>query len=290
MAKNSVNQFMMEQEEEGRYCFGFKQEKLLYQGKTDFQDIELAKTTLFGNTLKLDGFFQTSEGDEFFYHETLAHPALLAHPCPKRVLVIGGGDGGIVREVLKHQTVTKVTLAELDKGVIDFSKKYLKKIVGNAFSNSRAEILVADGKKYIEASKEKFDVILIDLTDPVGPARPLFEVPFYNTIKNHLNKNGLVATQSEPPVFKPQVVKWVNSNLRRVFTYVHPYLNYIPLYGTIWSFTMAGRDFSPALIPATTIAKRMKARGIKNLKWFTPEMYPGLFHLPPYVKKLVGQK
>lgn len=283
----SDKKFMMEYEDEGRYCFGFAQEKTLYKGKTKYQDIELCKTKLFGNTLKLDGFFQTSEGEEWFYHETLTHPALMAHPNPKRVLVIGGGDAGIAREVLQHSTVEKVTVAELDGGVIEFSKKYLKKISGGAFASKRAEFLVCDGKKYIEESKEKFDVILIDLTDPIGPARPLFEVPFYKTVKAHLNKNGIVALQSEPPIFKPKVFSWVNGNLRKAFKNVFPYLNYIPLYGTMWSFTFASADVDPRKITAQILHKRMKDRGVKNLKWYTPEIHIGLFNLPPYVQKLI---
>ncbi|MDP3245088.1 MAG: polyamine aminopropyltransferase [bacterium] len=280
--------YSLEYSPDKSYVFGFKIKKVLYSGKTRYQKMELYDTPMFGKLLKLDDAFQTSEGDEFFYHEPLIHVPLMTLPNPKRVLIIGGGDGGALREVLRHPSVQKATLAEIDKGVIDFSKKYLKNICRGALEDKRADVFIGDGKKYVEESREKFDLIIIDLTDPVGPARPLYEPPFYKSVANHLTKNGLLCLQSESPVTRKEIFKMVVGNLQKSFKYVRPFVHYVPLYGTLWSFTVAGNGFDPAKVNAAVLDKRVKDRGLKGkFKWYRPEIHQSLFNLPPFVEKLI---
>jgi len=283
----NLKNYSLEFTPDKNYLFGFKYKKILYQGKTKYQKIELFDTPLFGRLLKLDNIFQTSEGDEFLYHEPLVQVAMTSHPNPKRILIIGGGDGGALREVLKHNTVKKVTIAELDKEVVDFSKKYLKKICSKSFNDQRTNLYIGDGKKYIEESKEKFDVIIIDLTDPSGPSLALYTPEFYKTVSRHLTSQGLISLHTESPIMRKKMYQLVIGNLKKAFKVIRPFLSYIPLYGSAWGLTVASKKLDPAKIKAKIIAERLAKRRVGNLKWYSPQIHEAIFTLPPYLENII---
>ena len=168
-----MNQFskdiILDEELNNGFGFWIRASKLIASAESEFQKIELFSTPKFGKVLRIDNYFMTSEKDEFFYHENMVHPAMLSHPNPKKILIIGGGDGGAAKEYLRHPSVEKIIIAEIDSVVIDFCKEHLSKVHGDSFSNSKVEVKICDGKKFIEESSDQFDIILLDLTDPIWP-------------------------------------------------------------------------------------------------------------------------
>jgi len=170
--------------------------KLIHKEKTSYQNLKIYKTERFGNLLLLDGAIQTTEKDEFIYHEMLTHTVMLLHPEPREVLIIGGGDGGILKEVLKYKSVKRAHLVEIDERVIEISKKYLKNICQKAFQDKRVKIIIEDGAKFIKETSEKFDIIIIDSPDPVGVAKVLFSHKFYKDNFAHLTEEGLMIRQT----------------------------------------------------------------------------------------------
>ncbi|MEW6407464.1 MAG: polyamine aminopropyltransferase [Patescibacteria group bacterium] len=268
------------------YVYGFAYDKLLYKGKTKYQNIELYDTPWLGKLLKLDGYFQTSEKDEFFYHEAMTHPAMFTHPKPQKILIIGGGDCGILKNILLHKTVKKVIMVEIDREVIEFSRKYLNFVNNGSYKSKRAKIIIGDGKKFVKKTKEKFDVIISDLTDPAGLSKALYTTSFYKTVVKHLNKNGIFMTHLDMVFTRPELSKWVYKNLKSVFKFCAPIVSYVPLYGTLMAFSINSNFINASKIKAQLVEKRLKARGVKNLKWYSPKMHEAIFALPPYLEKL----
>lgn len=268
------------------YVFGFAYNKLLCKGKTKYQKIELYDTPWLGKLLKLDGCFQTSEQDEFFYHEAMTHPAMCTHQKPKNILIIGGGDGGILRHILMYKSVKKAAMVEIDKEVIDLSKKYLKFIHKNSYHNPRVKIMVGDGMEFIEKTKEKFDVIISDLTDPAGPAKALYTKKFYKEILLCLKKDGLFVSHLDLVTTRPQLAKEIYQNLKSVFKHSSIFVSYIPLYGSLMAFSINSNDLDAKKINLKVIKKRLKAQSVKNLKWYSPKMHEAIFSLPPYLEKM----
>ncbi len=260
--------------------------KLVYQEKTPEQDMAIYRTERFGNTLVLDGAIQTTEKDEFIYHEMLTHPVMLIHPAPRKILIIGGGDGGALREVLKHP-VDEVYLVEIDKYVIDFSKKHLKTICRNAFSNRRVKIVIDDGAKFVAKTGIKFDVVIIDSPDPIGPAKVLFSKRFYKNVYNVLGKQGLMIRQSGSTFLQRNVLQSCYRMIKSVFPYTTVQLAAIPTYiGGFFSFVIGSKRISPQKININSITKKMDKYKIKTL-YYTPEVHLGSISLPPYVRRLV---
>ncbi|MCX7760704.1 MAG: polyamine aminopropyltransferase [Hydrogenothermaceae bacterium] len=248
--------------------------------QSEFQEILLLDTYEYGKMLVLDGAVQTTERDEFIYHEMLAHPALLAHQNPKRVLVIGGGDGGTVREVLKHSTVEEVHLCEIDKMVIEVSKEYLPTISGK-LNDGKVTVFVEDGNKFLDERKNYYDVILLDLSDPVGPAEALFKRNFYQKVKASLREDGIMAAQTESPFLQEEYFKTAVQEIKAVFKNSQTYLAFIPTYPAgMWSFTLASdnNDFST-----------LKDKNISNLntKYLSDKILNSLFALPKFVSDII---
>ena len=271
------------------YVFGFAYNKILYTGQTKFQKIELFDTPLFGKMLKLDGQFQTSEKDEFFYHEMQVHIPMCSHPKPEKVLIVGAGDGGILRNVLMHKTVKKAVMVEIDAGVVEFSMKYLTSICGDAFKDKRAQVIIGDGKKFVEETQDKFDVIILDLTDPIGPSKALYTREFYRKLSGILNKNGILQLHDELIITRPKISKQIYDSLKSVFKYTAPSANYVPLYGGLMAYCTNSQDIDAAKIDAKTVEKRLNARGVKNLKLYNGDWHEAVFKLPNFLKKLYGQ-
>jgi spermidine synthase len=254
--------------------------KTLHEEQTAFQKLEMVETPEFGNMLFLDGMVMTSQVDEFVYHEMVAHPALHTHPDPKQVLVVGGGDGGVIREVLKHKKVEKAVLVEIDGKVIEYSKKYLPEIAGE-LDNPRVEVKVDDGFMHIIQAKNQYDVIMVDSTEPVGPAAPLFERGFYQGIFEALKADGIFVAQTDNPWFKADLIRKVNKDVREIFPITRTYIANIPTYPSgLWTFTLGSKKYDPI---------KVKEEDIQDLptKYYSPELHHAAFKLPKFVKALV---
>jgi len=261
--------------------FGIKVKKKLYSGSSSYQQIEVFDTYNFGKVLILDGIFQTSEMDEFIYHEMLAHLPLFYHDNPKKILIIGGGDGGILEEVLKHP-VEKVCMVEIDEKVIDISKKFLPSISKNAFNNKKAAIIIGDGKEYIKNTNDFFDVIILDLSDPCGPAEDLISLDFYKDVKKVLNNEGIIAIQSGCLITQHTMVKTIKERISSIFSNVKLHRAAIPIFQFgEYSFTIATKND----LPQTTVdrLKEKQARLNLDLQYWSPEIHIASAILPKYL-------
>ena len=260
---------------------GLRVKETLFSGRSAYQEIDVIDTVGFGRVLIIDKVFMTSEYDEFLYHEMLAQPALCTAPSIARVLVIGGGDGGTVREVLRHPEVKECVMVEIDEMVVNLSKEYLPGI-GTAWNDPRLDLRFIDGHEYVKRSNdEKYDVILLDGTDPVGPGAVLFDESFYAGCKRMLTPSGIMALQSESPLLMMDLFVETQHRLRRLFSEVHPYLGPVPLYGTgTWSWTWC----SDTGEPLWAIRERQEVI-VEGSKAYNEELHQAVFALPNYVKR-----
>jgi spermidine synthase len=266
------------------YGCGLEIKKVLYEKKNRFQKVKILESKTWGRVLTLDETIQTTERDEFIYHEMISHVPLFLHKNPKEVLIIGGGDGGVLREVLRHK-IRKAFLVEIDKYVIEASKKYLPKIHQNSFYNKRAEVIVGDGIDFISRHKNAFDVIIIDSTDPVGAAEGLFRYKFYRDALSALRAGGFLVTQSGAIFSQWEEFSKTIRKMKRFFRHVSPYWTCIPTYpSSFWSFTITSKDFDFRNIPFQKIKKRY--RKIKGrFKIYSPEMHRASFTIPDFITK-----
>jgi spermidine synthase len=266
--------------------YGYTANKQLAALQTRYQRAEVYDTHQFGKLLRLDGRLMTSEGEEFFYHEAMTHPALLTHPNPQSVLVIGGGDGGSSEEIFKHPSVRRIVLAELDPAVIDIARQHLREIHKGALDDPRLEIRIGDGFEFARTCEEKFDLVVLDLTDPDTPAFRLYSEEFFRLCRRLLNPGGLMTMHLGSPVYQAATVRKNAAALRRVFRQVHPLSLFIPLYGSLWCLAIAGDSANPRALSAETIAQRLRERRIGSLRFYNAELHPALFALPTFVREL----
>jgi spermidine synthase len=223
----------------------YRVSRVLYRGRSKYQKILVFDSPFHGRVLVLDDIVQLTTREEFLYHEMLVHPVLQAHPDPRKVLIIGGGDGGTLREVVKYPSVEKVVECELDEQVVNVARKYLPKVAAG-YKDKRAELRFEDGKEFIKQSGEMWDAILLDLTDPIGPAKPLFERPFYKLCAEHLTENGLLCAQTESLHFHRELVKMVTGTLCDLFACVELVTVPLSMYpGNWWTFTVASKSLDP---------------------------------------------
>lgn len=256
-----------------------KVERTLHTEKTDFQQLDLFETAEWGNMLTLDDMVMTTQKDEFVYHEMMAHIPLFTHPDPKHVLVVGGGDGGVIREVLKHPEVEKATLVEIDGKVIEYSKKFLPEIAG-ALENERVEVKVDDGFMHIAQSEAAYDVIMVDSTEPVGPAVNLFTKGFYSGISNALKDDGILVAQTDNPWFKADLIQQVYKDVKEIFPVTRLYTANIPTYPSgLWTFTMGSKTHDPLNVSEERFHEL-------DTKYYTNELHQASFVLPKFVKDL----
>ena len=271
--------------------FGFylREGALLARVQSEWQHIEVFDNALFGRVMRIDGCFMTSERDEFFYHEPMVHLPAIAHAGPRSALVVGGGDGGAVEELLKHPTMQRVVLAELDSAVIDMAREWLGGIHHGALDDPRVEIRLGDARVLMEARREQFDQIVLDLTDPFGPALDLYTVEFYQACRQRLAPGGGLSLHLGSPIHLPQSMARIAASLRTAFPIVRPYLQYVPLYGTLWCMAMASDCTDPALLEATTVDARIAERGLQNLQLYNGETHRALLAQPNFVRALLAQ-
>ncbi|EJY56658.1 spermidine synthase [Alicyclobacillus hesperidum URH17-3-68] len=259
---------------------GLRIEKTIHSERTEFQQLDVYQTAQYGKLLVLDGCVMTTDKDEFVYHEMLAHVPLHTHPNPKSVLVVGGGDGGIIREVIKHPSVERAVLAEIDGRVIEASKTYFPQIAAG-LSDPRVDVQVVDGIRYVEEHPGEFDVILIDSTDPVGPAVGLFSKSFYESVHTALKPDGLMAAQTESPFVNQELIRRVYGDVARTFPIAKLYVAFVPTYPTgMWSFTMGSKVHRP---------EDVKAVRVEDTKYYNLGIHHAALALPNFVKELVGE-
>ncbi|HKJ32360.1 MAG TPA: polyamine aminopropyltransferase [Balneolales bacterium] len=262
--------------------------KLLFSEQSPYQLVEVYDTDTWGNLLTIDGMVMLSEKDEFVYHEMLIHVPLFTHPNPENVLIIGGGDGGSAREALKHKDVNKVDMVEIDETVVRASKRFLPNV--GDFNNPRLNVIFDDGISFVKNAHDKYDVIIIDGSDPVGPAEGLFRKQFFEYCYNALTDNGVLATQTESPWVKSyhNSINQVAKGLRETFAISKFYLAFIPLYPTgMWSMAYAGKNIDPH---SDEVKQRVEAGYGKmknNLRYYNADIHTGAFAIPNFMKEIL---
>ena len=269
-------------------------DEVLYTGRTKYQSVQVVRTLDLGTCLVLDGKIQSSETDEHIYHEALVQPAMIAHPRPEAVFIAGGGEGAALREVLRHRTVKKAVMVEIDEEVTDLSRKYLPFLSGGAFKDKRAEVHHLDAREYLEKTREHFNVIIIDLPDPIekGPAYLLFTQEFYKIALDRLTEHGMMAVQagSASPTELLNLTA-VSNTLRSVFPVVVQYTTYMQSFGGPWGFCLASRGIDPSPFPPEEIDRRIRASGLTGLRFYDGISHRNMFSLPRYIREaLAGQQ
>ena len=261
---------------------------LVERRQTPFQVLEVYETPELGRIFRLDGANMTSERDEFFYHENLIHPTAVAHPAPKRALVIGGGDGGSSEELLKHSTLEVVHMAELDPEVIEVSKAQFGKVHRGVFENPRLKVTVGDGLAYLRETQVRYDIVTMDLTDPVGPSMQLYTPETFALAKGAMAPGGALTLHLGSPFSHPARVRGTIDNLKQVFSRVTPYFVHIPLYGSVWGFACASDSLDPRGIAPDIVEKVIAERGLAELQYYNGEVHQAMFALPNYIRKLLA--
>ncbi|WP_040726471.1 polyamine aminopropyltransferase [Thiomicrorhabdus sp. Kp2] len=261
----------------------FVMDEVLFEVDTGHQHLVIFNNGQWGTVMALDGVIQTTEKDEFVYHEMMVHVPMLAHGTAKKVLIIGGGDGGILREVLKHQNVESVTQVEIDQQVIDMCVQYLPNHSAGAYNNPKANIVIADGVDFVNECTEKFDVIISDSTDPMGPGEVLFTSRFYQGIKNCLNEDGVFVAQNGVSFMQTEEVTTTFNRLSPLFAEASFYSGAVPTYvGGIMTFAWATDNLALKNVSLETIEARYKAANLST-RFYTPAVHKGSFALPQYV-------
>jgi spermidine synthase len=259
---------------------GIRTTGLVHAEQSAYQSIAVHETAGHGRLLTIDGMVMLTELDEFVYHELLTHVPLCVHPNPREVLVVGGGDGGTVREVLEHPSVEHVVLCEIDERVTRVCQAHLPSLAG-ALDDPRVELVFADATAYVAKQRGRFDAILVDSTEPIGPAAALFGEAFFRDLKAALRAGGVISSQAESPFYAPELVRELFGSVLRVFAQVHGYLGVIPTYpGGGWVFCLASDERGPQHVDlerATTLGCR----------YYSPAIATGAFALPPFIAKLV---
>jgi spermidine synthase len=258
--------------------------------RSPFQAVEVHDSVPFGKLFRLDGAFMTSEKDEFFYHENLVHMSALAHPSPTSALVIGGGDGGSAEELLKYASIKTVTLCEIDLAVVDISRKYLQHVHRGALDDPRLQLRIGDGLAYVRDGTQAYDLIVLDLPDPVGPATALYTPAFYRSCAARLSPVGAMTLHIASPIAHPARIRDGLAALREAFPLVTPYLASIPLYGGMWMMACCSGTLDPRRLSAHEVDRRIAQRGIGDLQYYNGDVHRGALALPNFVRELTGTR
>lgn len=260
--------------------------KELYRSQ-GLQEIVLFETPGFGRVLTLDGVIQVTTGDEFVYHEMLSHLPMYAHGAVKTACVVGGGDGGMLREILKHSSVERAVLVEIDAGVVEFCRSYMPSVSDGAFDDKRVEVIIADGIEYMRNTTEKFDLIVVDSTDPIGPGEVLFTEEFYRDCARCLTDEGIVVNQNGVPFMQGDEVTDTYRRRKPYFADVGFYVAAVPTYvGGFMALGWASKSKRPRQETLDTVRARFAAAPVAT-RYYTPEMHQAAFVLPKFVQDLV---
>ena len=268
--------------------FSIKVKQHLYTGKSEFQDVDVFESEEFGKFLTLDGLMMVTEKDEFIYHDMITHVAMATNPSIKKVLVIGGGDGGTVRELTRYSHIEKIDMVEIDKLVVDVSREYLP-ITASKLDDPRVSLYFEDGIRFVADTKEIYDLILVDSTDPIGPGEGLFTTEFYQNCFNILSDNGILVNQSESPYYDQfsHEMKRAHKKIKNIFPLSKVYQFHMPTYPSgHWLFGFASKKLDPI---KDVDFDKWNALGIKT-KYYNPQLHVGCFALPSYVQEMLDNE
>ena len=258
----------------------------VHQRQTDYQDLRIIDSRALGRVMLLDDITQVAERNEWLYHEPMVHPALCGHPDPRAVCIIGAGDGGIAREVLRHGP-SRVVQCELDGQVIEACREHMPAISAGAFDDPRLEIRVGDGRQYMETTDDRFDVVIMDMTDPFGPSTMLYTQQMYQAVKRSLrDTHGLFVMHCESPIARPRAFQQILTTLNTVWRHQTVFYVYIQMYGVLWSIVVSGDDDRVATISHNDIATILTTRGIDGLQVYSPQTHHAMQVAYPFVCRL----
>ena len=268
-------------------------EGVLYTGRSQFQSVEIICTSNFGKCLVLDGKIQSSEVDEFIYHEALVHPAMITHPCPETVFIAGGGEGATLREVLSHNTVKRAVMIDIDAEVVNLCREFLPDHSRGSFEDKRTELYHTDARNYLAKCEDEFDIIVIDLPEPMeeGPAYLLYTQEFYQLARDRLSTDGVICVQAGSAVWTELLnFAGVNNTLRSVFPIVYPYKTDVPSFGGAWGFCFASSNLDPSLLSTSEIDSRISVRSLARLKFYDGQTHQGMFSLPKHLRDKLAKQ
>lgn len=271
----------------------YEAERVLHTRRTRFQKLEIADTVSYGRALFLDDKIQSAELDEFIYHEALVHPALVLHPQPRSVLIVGGGEGATLREVLRHRGVERALMVDIDDQAVEACREYLLAWHAGAFDDPRTELLHADARAYLEQHDERFDSIIVDVTDPLagGPSYRIFTREFYELASARLTDHGTLAVQSESVDLNVlQAHLAIVATLRAVFPHAAAYQAHVPSFGEAWGFAVAAKTRDPRLLRPHEVDATLVERGCSQLRFYDGETHTRMFALPRYLRRLLGEQ
>lgn len=267
----------------------FSVDRMLHEVRTEHQHLVIFENARMGRVMALDGVIQTTEADEFIYHEMLTHVPILAHGNAKRVLIIGGGDGGMLREVSKHTSVEHITMVEIDGTVVDMCKEFLPNHSQGAFDDPRLNLVIDDGMRFVATTTEKFDVIISDSTDPIGPGEVLFSENFYQACHRCLSEGGVLVTQNGTPFMQLDTVRNTAGRMNGLFADWHFYQAAVPTYiGGSMTFAWGSTNSALRQVDVATLQQRFAASGIQT-RYYNAAIHQGAFALPQYVLQAIGK-
>ena len=269
-------------------------EEVVYIGKTPYQDVQILRLSGFGLCLVLDGKTQSAEVDEHIYHEALVHPSLVAHPRPERVFIGGGGEGATLREVLRHRNVSKAVMVDVDREVVEICKRYLPKHHQGSFDDPRTGLVFGDARVHLENAPEPFDVIVLDLADPIegGPAYKLYTREFYQMALAKLSPGGILVTQAgaTSPLSHTEGFTPIGHTIASVFPKTLAYTVFVPAFGGPWSFVMGFKEPVPEALTADEVDKRLEGRLVQATRFYDGTTHEGMFALPKYLREGLQQE
>ncbi|TAJ88467.1 polyamine aminopropyltransferase [bacterium] len=272
----------------------FAVESMIFSGRTQFQEVAIFESREYGTMLALDGLVQSAEDDEYIYHESLVHPALVAHPEPSSVLVIGGGEGATIREVLRHPTIKRVVMVDIDRELVELCKEHLDDWHRGAFDDPRVELVFSDGKEFVAATREKFDGVIIDVTDALdeGPALALYTEDFYRSVKQCLTASGLIVVQAmELSGLDYADHKKVRQSLRHAFRHMKSYRAFVPSFWSTWGFLVASDAIDPSQISSQKVDEILRSRGLESvLRYYDGQTHTHMFSLPKDIRAVLAQE
>jgi spermidine synthase len=269
------------------YRASIQVKRTLFSGRSGRQELVIAESVRFGTLVMLDGVTQLTTADEYVYHEMLAHVPILAHGSVHKVLIVGGGDGGMAEEIFKHPGIDRVTVVEIDPWVVGVSKRHLRDVNHGAFDDPRLELVIADGKDFVASTDASFDLIVVDSTDPVGPGEPLFAEPFYADCRRILRQGGVIVTQNGVPFFQAAELERTMRSFSRLFSDTTCYLAAVPTYvGGFMAFGWGTNDDGLRQVPVETLRERLSDAAIET-RYYTPEVHVASFALPRFILDIV---
>lgn len=269
--------------------YGFPDAQRLATVDSLYQRIEVWDTPQLGRLFTLDGRPMTSVGDEFIYHECMVHPAALAHPAPRAALVLGGGDGGAARQLLKHPAISRIVVAELDAEVVRLTREYLPEVHDGALDDPRVELVIGDAADFVAATREQFDLVVFDLTPPDSPAAGLYTPAFYAQLKRVMSPDAALSLHLGAPYFHGARAAALLGELRPAFTVVRTMGAFVPLHGSLWMMAIASDTLDPATLTPMEIAERLAVRQIDHLRWYDDIAHAGLFSASRAVRDKLSQ-